>query len=426
MMYALVDCNNFYASCERLFRPDLRHKPIIVLSNNDGCVVARSNEAKAFGIKMGEPYFKIKGLCKKHNIFAFSSNYTLYGDLSHRVMSEIADAWPEIEIYSIDEAFLDLSTLPSPENFCADLQKKILKNTGIPTSVGIGKTKTLAKLANFIAKKELKTPVFNITGNYQWLDRIDVADIWGVGCQWSKKLHQANIHTACDLKRSDPHWIKSAFNVVLQRTQLELSEVACLVLEDVKIKKSIQASRSFGTMQTEYQPMAQELSRHCARAYESLRKQHLMAQHLSVYLQSNRFRLDLTQYNPSISITLPFPTDDLRQITKAALFCLKKIFKTGIFYQKVGVMLTNLSDRSCKQLDLFSVVDDEIEEKTERLMQLVDDINLRFGRQSVRLASQGWGKACAMKSNMKSPCYTTSWKDLPIVRTDFGSQALKN
>lgn len=414
MMFALVDCNNFYASCERLFRPDLRHMPIIVLSNNDGCVIARSNEAKALGIKMGEPYFKIKGFCKKNNIVAFSSNYALYGDLSHRVMSEIADAWPDIEIYSIDEAFLDLSTLPSPDNFCVDLQKTILKNTGIPTSVGLGKTKTLAKLANFIAKRELKTPVFNITGEYQWLDKIDVADIWGVGRQWSKQLHQVNIHTAGDLKNTDPHWIKNAFNVVLQRTQYELSEMACMRLEDVKIKKSIQASRSFGVMQTEYQPLAQELSRHCARAYESLRKQHLFAQHVSVYIQSNRFRLDLPQYNPSISVTLAHPTDDLRLITKAVLSCLKKIYKTGIYYQKVGLMLTNLTDLSCKQLDLFD--DGALEEKTDQLMQLVDDVNKRFGRQSLRLAAQGGNHACAMRSNMKSPHYTTAWSDLPVVK----------
>lgn len=425
-MYALVDCNNFYASCERLFRPDLRCKPIIVLSNNDGCVVARSNEAKAIGIKMGEPYFKIRGLCKKNDVFAFSSNYALYGDLSNRVMSEIADAWPDIEIYSIDEAFLDLSTLPAHEGFCRELQKKILKNTGIPTSVGLGKTKTLAKLANFIAKKELKIPVFNITGEYQWLDKIDVADVWGVGRQWSKKLHQANIHTARDLRRADPHWIKHTFNVVLQRTHFELAEITCMQLEDLKIKKSIQASRSFGVMQPEFPPIAQELSRHCARAYESLRKQHLFAQHISVYLQTNRFRLDLTQYNPSISVTLPSPTDDLRRITKAALACLKKIYKTGIFYQKVGLMLTDLSDGSCKQLDLFSDDDEETEGKTTRLMQLVDDINSRFGRQSVRLASQGWDKACAMKSNMKSPCYTTAWTDLPIVKASIGNQVLKH
>lgn len=424
-MYALVDCNNFYASCERLFRPDLQSKPIIVLSNNDGCVIARSNEAKAIGIKMGEPYFKIKGLCKENNVFAFSSNYALYGDLSNRVMSEIADAWPDIEIYSIDEAFLDLNTLPAHEGFCQKLQKTILKNTGIPTSVGLGKTKTLAKLANFIAKKELKIPVFNITGEYQWLDKIDVADVWGVGRQWGKKLHQANIHTAGDLKRANPHWIKQTFNVVLQRTHFELSGIACMQLEDVKIKKSIQASRSFGVMQTEYQPIAQELSRHCARAYESLRKQHLLAQHVSVYLQTNRFRLDLTPYNPSLSITLPSPTDDLRQITKASLACLKKIYKAGVFFQKVGLILTDFSDGSCKQLDLFYGDDGATEEKTTRLMQLVDDINSRFGRQSLRLASQGWDETCAMKSNMKSPCYTTSWADLPIVKTNKDIQAIK-
>lgn len=418
-MYALVDCNNFYASCERLFRPDLYHKPIIVLSNNDGCVIARSNEAKALGLKMGEPYFKIKKFCKQNNIEVFSSNYALYGDLSRRVMSEIADAWPDIEIYSIDEAFLDLSALPTRDTFCLELQKKILRNTGIPTSIGVGTTKTLAKIANFIAKKELKTPVFNITDKYQWLDKIDVSDIWGIGRQWSKQLYQANIHTAGDLVRTDPHWIKNAFNVALQRTQMELSGRACMALDEEKTKKSIQASRSFGEMQTEYQPLAQELSRHCARAYASLRKQQSVTQHVTVYIQSNRFRLDLAQYNPSISVTLPRPTDDLRLITKASLSCLKKIYKPGMQYKKVGMMLTNLTNGSCKQLDLFCNEDEALEGKTNRLMQLVDDINGRFGRQSVRLASQGWDTACAMKSNMKSPNYTTAWTDLPVVNTGF-------
>ncbi len=415
-MYALIDCNNFYASCERLFRPDLYNQPIIVLSNNDGCVIARSNEAKALGIKMGEPYFKIKDFCKRKHIHTFSSNYTLYGDLSARVMSVITDAWSEVEIYSIDEAFLNISTLPTPEDFSKTLQQQILKNTGIPTSIGLGKTKTLAKLANFIAKKKLKIPVFNITNNDHWLESINVEDIWGIGSQWSKRLHLLGIHTAADLRNANPQWLKNRFNVVLQRTHYELSGQACLTLEDVKPKQSIQSSRSFETMQTEYQALAQALSRHCAYAFESLRQHHLATQHLCVFLQSNRFRQDLVQYNPSISVTLTHPTDDLRRITKASLFCLKKIYKPGIYYKKIGLLLTSLSDHTIQQLDLFQHEQEQQHHKKERLMQVLDKVNQRFGRQHLRLASQGWLNTPSMRSNMKSPHYTTNWSELPQVK----------
>ncbi len=414
-MYALVDCNNFYASCERLFRPDLYAKPIVVLSNNDGCVIARSNEAKALGIQMGEPYFKIKDVCQQKQIHIFSSNYTLYGDLSHRVMSVIAEEWPDIEIYSIDEAFLDVSTLPSADNFCGALQKNILKQTGIPTSVGIGKTKTLAKLANFVAKKKLKIPVFNITNHEEWMNTIDVGDVWGVGRQWSKRLQRLGIYTAADLKNANPQWLKSTFNVVLQRTHYELSGQACLALEDVKPRQSIQSSRSFAVMQTEYQALAQALSRHCAHAFEALRQQHLMTQHVSVFILSNRFRPDLPQYNPSIGVTLVSPTDDLRRITKTALSCLKKIYQTGFHYKKIGLLLTDLSDNATRQLDLFQDDTDGQYEKKERLMQVLGDINHRFGRQSLRLASQGWVNTPSMRADMKSPCYTTCWEEIPRV-----------
>ena len=258
--------------------------------------------------------------------------------------------------------------------------------------------------------------MFNITDRYEWCDKIDVADVWGIGRQWSKRLHQLNIHTVTELRNANPQWIKNIFNVVLQRTIYELSGQPCLQLEDIKPKQSIQASRSFGTMQTDYQPLAQELSRHCARAFEGLREQHLMTQHISVFIQSNRFRHDLTQYNPSIGVTLPNPTDDLRRITKASLSCLKKIYKQGIHYQKIGLMLTSLSNNAFQQLDLFNDKKDDSVDKTERLMQVLNKINVRFGRQNLRLASQGWQTSSSMKSDMKSPHYTTSWAELPKIK----------
>lgn len=415
-MYALVDCNNFYASCERLFRPDLQQRRILVLSNNDGCVIARSNETKTLGIKMGEPYFKIKGFCKKHHIQVFSSNYALYGDLSHRVMSVISEAWPSIEIYSIDEAFLDLSTHPSPETFCTALQQKILKYTGIPTSIGLGPTKTLAKLANAIAKKELKIPVFYLSPDMPWLDRMQVEDIWGVGRQWSKRLHAAGVHTAADLKKTDPHWLQQLFSVVLQRTAYELAGQACLELEAIVPRQSIQCSRSFGVMQTEYSALSQAISHHCARAFEILRTQKLRAQHVSVFINSNRFRTDQPQYHPSIDVTLAYPTDDLMKLTKAALSCLQKIYRAGIYYQKSGIMLTNLSGHTLQQLDLFHDEGSDLATQKEQLMQLVDQINARFGRQHLHLASDGLEQRYAMKSEMKSPRYTTTWSELPQVK----------
>ena len=226
-MYALIDCNNFYASCERLFRPDLHDKPIVVLSNNDGCVIARSNEAKACGIAMGAPYFKIQALCKQYKIYVFSSNYVLYGDLSNRVMSIIEEAWTEMDQYSIDEAFLDLRSMPPElhDVFCSDLQKLILKSTGIPTSIGIGPTRTLAKLANHICKKELKIPVFNINQQRAWLSRINIGDVWGVGAQWKKKLNAQNIQTAGDLAALSPSDVKLQFNMPLMHTGLELQGI---------------------------------------------------------------------------------------------------------------------------------------------------------------------------------------------------------
>lgn len=416
-MFALIDCNNFYASCERLFRPDLRNKPIVVLSNNDGCVIARSNEAKALGIAMGEPFFKIKALSKQHGIHVFSSNYTLYGDLSQRVMSVIEASWPEVEVYSIDEAFIDLSTMPRTmhDSFCAQLQKTILKSTGIPTSIGIGPTKTLAKIANHICKRELKIPVFNVTEQRHWLSKISVGDVWGVGRQWQKKLMDKGIYTAGDLVQLNAHLIKKQYNVVLMRTVMELQGISCGGLEVSEPKQSIMSSKSFGEMQTECSVLAQAISSHCARACEKARSQHLVAQRLYVFVRGNPFRQDLPQYAKSIECRLVNPTDDTRIITKVAKLCLKKIYKKGIHYKKVGVMLEHLINKSTIQLDLFHQPSDETLIKKDVLMSLFDSINTRFGSHTIKLAAEGYSKPWAMRAQMRSPCYTTRWNELPKV-----------
>ena len=418
-MFALVDCNNFYASCERLFRPDLYNKPIVVLSNNDGCVIARSNEAKSLGIKMGEPFFRIKALCQQHHIYAFSSNYTLYGDLSHRVMTTIEEQWPHFEVYSIDEAFLDLSSM-SPamrEPFCYELQKKILKNIGIPTSIGIGQTKTLAKLANHISRKIVKSPVADIScsRNY-WIQQIDVGDVWGVGRQLVQKLNRYGIQTAYDLAMTHHHLLKKQFNVMLMRTAMELAGIPCGGLEDAEPKQSILSSKSFGQMQTEFSSLAQSLSSHCARAVEKLRQQQLVAQRLWVFVHTNRFRNDLEQYFPSIELKLINPTDDVRLITQYAKRCLQRIFKQGYHYKKIGVCLEDLIPKDPRQLDMFTQPSDEQLENTEILMAVIDNINNKYGRSTIRLAAEGYSKPWAMRAELKSPAYTTQWSDVPRVR----------
>ncbi len=418
-MFALVDCNNFYASCERLFRPDLKDVPIVVLSNNDGCCIARSNEAKALGIAMGEPYFKIKDLCKKYGVHAFSSNYTLYGNISHRVMCTIEESWPHLEIYSIDEAFLDLSSLSAAfhDSFCEQLQKKILKHTGIPTSIGIGPTKTLAKLANHLCKKVFKIPVFNITSNRdQLLKQIAVGDVWGVGRQWENKLIARGIQTAYDLAMANPHLLKKSFNVVLMRTAMELQGIACNGLEEIEPKQSIMSSKSFGQMQTQFSSIAESVSSHCARAVEKMRNQQLLAQRMFVFVHTNRFREDLAQHFQSMEFRFVNATDDLRLITKIAKRCLKRIYKPGYFYKKAGVCLEDLIPKNLRQLDMFHQPSDEQLHHTEQLMSVFDQINQKYGRSTIRLAAEGYSKPWAMRAELKSPAYTTQWSQVPRVK----------
>jgi DNA polymerase V len=417
-MFALIDCNNFYASCERLFRPDLRYKPIIVLSSNDGCVIARSNETKALGIAMGVPYFKVKALCKQYEIQVFSSNFALYGDLSHRVMTTIEQEWPHMEIYSIDEAFLDLSSMPEHlhDSFCMAVQKRILKNTGIPTSIGIGQTKTLAKLANHLCKKVLKTPTFNINNQREWLKQIPVNDVWGIGRRWSKKLIERGIYTAFDLSVMDTRVLKKEFNVVMARTAMELQGIICGDSGREDVKQSILSSKSFGSLQSEYASVAEALSSHCARAVEKLREQQSLVQRMSVFVHTNRFREDLAQHFQSIEVRLAHPTDDLRTITHLAKKGLAQIFKEGYHYKKTGICFEELCPKSSRQLDLFHQSSDEELQKTEKLMSIFDKINQRFGRHTLHLAAEGSSKPWDSRLQKRSPCYTTRWVELPVVR----------
>lgn len=420
-MFALIDCNNFYASCERLFRPDLKTTPIVVLSNNDGCVIARSNEAKALGIKMGIPYFQVEGFCKIKGVKAFSSNYTLYADISARVMQLIQEFWPETEIYSIDEAFLDLQTLATEkiDSFACDLQRKVLKHIGMPVSIGIGQTKTLAKVANHVAKKRLKIPVFNVSDSREkWLEQLQVSDVWGVGRQWTKKLQSFGITNALQLSKLNPAIAKNLFNVVLQRTVLELKGFPCLELEVEEPKQSIISSCSFGGLQTDFQYIKEGISHHCATAWGKMRKQGLIAQHLSVFILSNPFRKDLPQYSNNIGFRLINPTDDLRYLTKCAQFCLHKIFKEDIYYHKSGVIFSNLMQKKYQQIDLFNQPADSEILKADEIMKTIELINNKYGSRTMRLAAEGFHKVWSMKRQLKSPNYTTQWSELPIVKAD--------
>ena len=412
-MFAIVDCNNFYASCERLFRPDLNHKPIIVLSNNDGCVIARSNEAKDLNIKMGQPYFQIQDWCEQHQVQVFSSNYTLYGDLSARVMQTIESEWPDIEIYSIDEAFLDLSTLAPEQHeaFCLHLREKILKNVGIPTSIGIGPSKTLAKAANYLAKKSRQKTVFKIIQEKHWLEQIPIDEVWGIGRQWAKKLRSLHIHTALDLNEQSAHFIRQQFSLPLMQTTLELQGVNCLQLNPPSAKKSIVASKSFGRCQTEQQVLAEAISHHCARATEKLRQQQGFVALIVVFIRTNPFQTHRTQYANQCQIQLPEPTDDIRIITDSAKQALNRIFKKGYHYHKVGVAFPQIVYQ--KQQSLF---ESHYPQNAEALMRIFDDIKKKYGRNSIRLAAEGKTMLWKMKSQQRSPAYTTRWDELPHVK----------
>ena len=412
-MFAIIDCNNFYASCERLFRPDLYQQPIIVLSNNDGCVIARSNEAKALNIKMGQAYFQIKKFCQQHHVHVFSSNYVLYGDLSARVMRVIEETWPYVEIYSIDEAFLNLSTLPSHQHqdFCEHLRTKIWRHVGIPTSIGIGPTKTLAKAANHVAKKTRHQPVFAIHQHLEWLESIAIDDIWGIGKKWAQQLKNLGIYTAGDLKRQSPSYIRKHFSLPLMQTTLELQGFACHELQTSEPKQSIVASRSFGRCQTEFTSIAEALSHHCARATQKLRQQKSKVCIMSVFIRTNPFQQHQPQYAKHCSLRLPEPTDDLRCITLYAKQGLQQIFKSGFAYHKVGVCFEQIS--SFQQHSLFS---SQIPNNSQPFMQVLEDIQAKFGRHSIYLAAEGSQATWTMKSDQRSPAYTTSWPNLPIVK----------
>ncbi|MEN8140081.1 MAG: Y-family DNA polymerase [Thermodesulfobacteriota bacterium] len=414
-LFALVDCNNFYASCERLFRPELRGRPLVVLSNNDGCIVARSNEAKALGIPMGGPYFKYKALIRQHDVQVFSSNYTLYGDLSHRVMTVLQDMEPEVEIYSIDEAFISLPPGQDQRHYARRLKARVEQWVGIPVSIGLGPTKTLAKVAGDIAKKKAEHGgVFSLEADSldDLLAAVAVGDVWGIGRRSEEKLQRWGIYNAQQLRDADDTWLRKNLTVTGLRTAMELRGVSCHPLaHSPPSKKSITSSRSFGSPVSSLVSLKEAVATHVAIAAEKLRGQGAAASTIQVFIRTNRFKEGEPQHAGSISCSLPQATSHTPTMISHALRGLARIHKPGHAYNKAGIILMELSGQNQIQPNLFCPVDKE----DSRLMASVDRINSRWGRNTVQFAAAGLAKPWGMKQSHKSPAYTCSWQDLPLV-----------
>jgi len=417
-IYALIDCNNFFVSCERVFNPALENKPVIVLSNNDGCVVARSNEAKALGIKMGEPYYQCKSLCNAHHVAIFSSNFELYADLSQRVMQSLRYFCSTIEIYSIDEAFLQFDDVPEEEivAYMQFVQQKLKQWVGLPVSIGIAPTKTLAKIANYIAKKQIKQNLFSLI-NAELCDSVlsytKVEDIWGISTGRSEVLHRLGIVTAKQLRDANPAYIRKHLTVIGERMLYELRGKSCLLLEEVSsARKNIMSSRSFSCPITKESDIAAALSTFAARACQKLRQQGSRAQEVCVFLRTNRFRNNDKQYYNAMNARFVVPTSDSREIIRLARECLHSIYKEGFAYHKTGIILMDLVSDSIQQYDLLCQTD---QSKADQLMSVMDRINISMGSKSLFVAAQGMQRPWATRSDRRSPRYTTHWAEIPLV-----------
>lgn len=422
-MFALVDVNSFYASCETAFRPDLKGRPVVVLSNNDGCVIARNAEAKRAGVKMGDPYFKQKDLFRRYGVVCFSSNYELYADMSSRVMSTLEAMSPRCEIYSIDEAFCDLTGVRNCrilQEFGQELKDAVYQNTGLAVGVGIAQTKTLAKLANHAAKKWQRqtggvVDLSNQDRQRKLMAALPVDEVWGVGRRISKKLEAMGIKTVLDLADTDIRFIRKHFNVVLERTVRELRGEPCLELEEfAPVKQEIVCSRSFGERITDYDAMRQAICSYASRAAEKLRGEHQYCRFISTFVKTSPFALNEPYYGNSASVKLLTPTQDSRDIIAAATRSLDAIWKDGHRYQKAGVMLGDFFSQGIAQLNLFD--DNAPRRGSEKLMEVLDHLNAKEGKGALYFAGQGIQQQWAMKREMLSPRYTTRYEDLLQVK----------
>ena len=416
---ALVDCNSFYVSCERLFNPSIIKKSVIVLSSNDGCVISRSTEAKVLGIKMGEPYFKVEKIIKKNDVKVFSSNYSLYGDISRRVMKTLKQFSPQMEIYSIDEAFLNLSSIRDENLFehGNKIRKTVLKWTGIPTSIGIATTKTLSKAANHIAKKE-QSGIVNLINTKQIdqiLKEIEINEVWGVGRQLTKFYIKNGIHTAYQLKNMHNNWIKKNTNVLGSRTAMELKGIPCASLEEHQEKrKNCCVSRSFGRKVTKLEELSESVTTHCLNAAEKIRSDNQTTKRITVFIRTSPFQKDKNYYANSKDIDLPVRTNDSIELVKQALIALQYIYRKGYKYQKAGIIFSGLNEVDIYKKNLFSSINNE--EKRKKLMKAIDYTNIKYGRHALSIAQAGLRKKWNIKRQHSSKIDTACFDFLPTIK----------
>ena len=412
---ALVDCNSFYVSCERLFNPKIQKKAVVVLSNNDGCVISRSREAKDLGIKMGEPYFKVKDLVKRNKVAVYSSNYALYGDISRRVMKVLKTFSPKVEIYSIDEAFIDLSFIDEKgaEDYGREIRSRVLKWTGIPTSVGIASTKTLSKVANHIAKKEKAGVIYLNTNIDEKLKKFPIEDVWGVGKQLSKFYHKNNISNAYDLKNVSNTWVKKGTNVLGAKTAMELRGIPCIDLQiDQEKRKNCCVSRSFGRKVKDLNELEESVITHCLNAAEKIRADDQIAKTITVFIRTSPFDKNRRYYSNSKTIDLAIPTSNSIELIKNAVKALTDIYKYGYAYQKAGIILSGLKDANQNDQNLLTPL---LENKSKKLMKAIDYTNTKYGRYAISIAQAGLSKGWKMRREHSSKIDTASFDSLPKI-----------
>ena len=412
---ALVDCNSFYVSCERLFNPKIQKKAVVVLSNNDGCVISRSREAKDLGIKMGEPYFKVKDLVKRNKVEVYSSNYALYGDISRRVMKVLKTFSPKVEIYSIDEAFIDLSFIDEKgvEDYGREIRSRVLKWTGIPTSVGIASTKTLSKVANHIAKKEKAGVIYLNTNIDERLKKFPIEDVWGVGKQLSKFYHKNNISNAYDLKNVSNTWVKKGTNVLGAKTAMELRGIPCIDLQiDQEKRKNCCVSRSFGRKVKDLNELEESVITHCLNAAEKIRADDQIAKTITVFIRTSPFDKNRRYYSNSKTIDLAIPTSNSIELIKNAVKALTDIYKYGYAYQKAGIILSGLKDANQNDQNLLTPL---LENKSKKLMKAIDYTNTKYGRYAISIAQAGLSKGWKMRREHSSKIDTASFDSLPKI-----------
>lgn len=422
MFFGLADCNNFYCSCERVFHPELRDKPVVVLSNNDGCVVARSEESKRLGIKMGVPFYQVRELLEKNDVAVFSSNYNLYGDMSRRVMSMLSSFFPKINVYSIDEAFLDLSEIKDIESI-AELSRKAVKlinrGVGIPVSLGIAPTKTLAKMASVYAKRHKGYKGVCIIDTEEKREKalklFSIKDIWGIGRKHSKRLEYYGVKTAWDFVQRSEAWVKKEMSITGVRTWKELRGESCIEMEDEAYKKSICTSRSFPDQGlNKIEDMEEAVANFASKCSKKLREQHTVCATIVVFAYTSRFREDMPQSYINEMVNFEVPTNDVQEMVSKAVVALRKAWKSGsYYYKKAGVIACNISDDKFIQANLFDTVD---RERQAALSKMLDEINKRNGEDTVRVAVQGYGNNWHIKNEYISRQYTTNIKDIIIVK----------